>query len=250
MSKKPYKPIPKYRHKLSGLTAARLILADNVEVDNGRPPILTEAQFEAIIRGKAIASHKDAQVLQTWHDVYRMAALTIREAKVKGQEAIITLLKDCYYFSSLQYAAFLHGHEECSKTEEIREALLEVRDSVSLVLAALSVLEAVSDTIQVKLTESIEALLERLVKTATIYNFHVNGLALKENKKESLLLELREVTAIPEYLRYFEERIDMSLGAGWRKAPFPKYAFTPGEDLEGCLWHDIAEIIAEEVYKL
>lgn len=250
MSKKPYKPIPKYRNKLSGLTASRLLLADNVEADHKRPGILTEKQYKALARSEGLASSRDVEVLNKWKHVYRITALTIREATIRGQEAIITLLKDCYYFSSLQYVGLLHGSPKCSKVKEIRKALSEVRHNITLVLAALTVLESVSDTIQVRLTEDLEALLERVVNVAGLYNTHIAGLHLEETEKEGLLLELVEVAASLEQLRYFEERIDYALGRGWRKAPFSRYMFAGGEQPDIQAWHDEIEVIAEEVYKL
>jgi len=270
---KPYKPLPKWKKGLSGLQASRLLLADNVEVDHKRPGILLEERYQSLIEGEGLASSRDKTVLNMWQFVYRMVDLTIREATVKGQEATLTLHKECYLFSYFNFEAMLYESqagvcehiqegrdiltEGGSLAEELKEALSEVKDKIAFVLAALTVLEAVSDLIQVKLTEDLFELIQKMANMGSLYNEHLKSQNLQETfsclkpeEREALLLG--EVKASLAYLRYFEERIDRPLGRNWRKAPFSQYVFEPPEEVDNvarATWPELARRLAFRVYE-
>lgn len=272
-----YKPLPKWRKSLSGLQASRLLLADNVEADHGRPGILTERQYESLIDGEGLASARDKAILNTWKYVYRMVDITIREATVKGQEAMLTMYKECYLFSAFNFEALLYEGkaglweriqegrdiltEGGSLAEELKEALSEVEDKIAFVLAALTVLEAVSDLIHVRLTEDLRELLNKIANMASLRNAHLQSQDLQETfsclkpeEREALLLG--EVRASLAHLRYFEERMKRPLGKNWRKdllkAPFTEFIFVPSEEVDNitrATWPELARRLAIKVYE-
>lgn len=274
---KDYKPLPKWRKGLSGLQASRLLLADNVEVDHGRPGILSQEQYERLIEGEGLASPRDKAILNTWKYVYRMVDITIREATVKGQEAMLTMYRECYLFSAFNFEALLYEGkvglweriqegrdiltEGGSLAEELKEALSEVEDKIAFVLAALTVLEAVSDLIHVRLTEDLRELLNRIANMASLRNAHLRSQDLQETfsclkpeEREALLLG--EVRASLAHLRYFEERMERPLGKNWRKnllkTSFTEFVFVPPEEVDNvtrATWPELARRLAVRVYE-
>ncbi len=75
---------------LTGFEAAKLVIADSVEVDHGRDGFLSEKDIRQI---KAGLLGQEAQVYNNWIEAYRAVSFTNKEAKIMAYEIIVGLLE-------------------------------------------------------------------------------------------------------------------------------------------------------------
>ncbi len=73
---------------LTGFEAARLIIADSVEVDHGREGFLSEKDIRQI---KAGLYGQEAEIYNNWIEAYRAVSYTIKEAHTSALEAGLAL---------------------------------------------------------------------------------------------------------------------------------------------------------------
>jgi len=222
--------------------AARLILADSVEVDHDRPGILTEEQFRRLKAGEYFPkAHKERGVkaLFPYFTLYRYTDLTCREATIKGQKIIIGLNNICAY---LAYMDLLLKLNETKEEISSRKASFDKRElfkpitsgqveaDISLIAASRVVLRAASECVRVKLYEDIDSILSQLQKITSVYNDYLATCRqgeLPEGKTYKELCISPVIRPTEEHIRYVEERIDLALGTGWRPASYQEYAFSP-----------------------
>jgi len=212
---------------LSGLEAARLILADGIELEHGRPAILKRERHSAIMRGEYFSTATDSHEFSRWLKLFRMTDFSCREAIMKGLEATLTLHKACS-FIALTDVLKQAGKEIEQEKIDIGERLLEdtrsITSNIKFLLAVYTVLEAVSKLFTIKLHEDIEGAYSNLSTAASIFNFYCTKDTLPLQAKKYLI---QTVTPGKEDLLYIEERIDIALGRGWNKEHYRPIVFVP-----------------------
>lgn len=212
---------------LSGLEAARLILADSIEAEHNRPAILKREQHGAIMRGEYFSTAADRQEFSRWLKLFRMTDFSCREAVMKGLEAILTLHKACSFLALadiLKQAGKEIEQEKMDMGERLLEDTKSVTSNIKFVLAVYIVMDAVSKLLTVKLHEDVEGAYSNLSTAASIFNFYCTKDTLPLQAKKYLI---KDITTGQENLLYIEERIDIALGRGWSREAYRPIVFVP-----------------------
>lgn len=220
---------------LSGLEAARLLLANSMEVDHNRPGILTDTQREAIIRGEYFRTATDSREYNSWLKVFRMTDFSCRESTIAGLRAVSTLYRGCSLISLVEkqtMAGKLNETEERALFDWLRQIKNTVPPEISLVMAAFTVLDSVSRLLKVRLHEDVTETYTTLAISACIFNASLERSTLSEEDKKRH--RIKRTSAKKGEIRYFEERIDMALGKHWNnKTPYRHFYFQPAQIPEG-----------------
>lgn len=203
------------RDGLTGKEAARIVIMDSVEVDHGRPGILTQEELEQIKRS---LDPKEAAVYNSWIYVYQLLGYSLLEAKVHYLLAVLRLEQS----SHLRYAMQIQGLLKTAGLDQASEILItqrevdaqeklprwreEAKEHIKALKAyqqAIKELEALAD---VSLTEDFEPWWRVLEEYADWLN---TTKALDQG------IRLASLKPDPEKLAYMRDRIAMALGEDW-----------------------------------
>ena len=228
------------REGLTGQEAGRLVLLDSVEVDHGRPGLLTSKELERIKRSLL---PEEASVYNAIVYAYQLTGYSLLEAKAHYLEARLNLERMISLSSLQEFRVMIQtskgleapdGPWTKKQIEDIgislslkivEEAIPLAPDQAKSHLKALrayqQALEELSLLLDVPLTEDFGPWWEELERLIVRYNR--SRKLIKAKDPEEKLKEVHSLSEIrlsmlkadPDLLDYMRDRIAMALGENW-----------------------------------
>lgn len=232
------------REGLTGQEAGRLVLLDSVEVDHGRPGILTAKELERIKRSLL---PEEASVYNALVYAYQLTGYSLLEAKAHYLEARLALEKMISLSSYQDFRLLLQAGRKAltapddlfgpwteEQVQAIEQALSskiaeeaaslapeQARSHLKALMAYQQALEELSSLLDVTLTEDFGPWWQELERLIGHYNRQrkmIRARDPEEKIKEPInLSEIRPsmLKADPDLLDYMRDRIAMALGENW-----------------------------------
>jgi len=225
---------------LTGQEAGRLVLLDSIEVDHGRPGLLTAKELERI---KSSLLPEEASVYNALVYAYQLTGYSLLEAKAHYLEAKLALEKMRALSMYQEFRVIMQAAQgleapdgpwtadqiESMKWHISRKIVEEAipvapdqgRRHLKALMAYQQALEELSSLLDVPLTEDFGPWWEELEILIETYNRSRRLIKAKDPKKEikeaHSLPEIRlsMLKADPDLLAYMRDRMAMAMGEAW-----------------------------------